>query len=198
MAKITQAIQPRTYEYIGLRICEILLEELSNQVLLTYDEDICTNIFHERIVAPNEGEFPLINVMMSSFEGDGNRVTNGFINITYFIDIYYVSFDSTGTNSDELAITKMKRTAGMIEAILKNPAYRTLDYAPGVIGRTTITRMNVMDNTKQDSYNTAMGRITFEVMAQDNYELKEAIDFTKFTTTMMVGDTNNGQITELI
>jgi len=197
MAKILQVIPPSVFELIGDSICNILQEELNNQVLLQYDETIATNIFLERIVPPNESEFPCIFVGMANLEGDPSKLVNGDGVITYFIDLYFQEIGNEEEVPGSIAARQMKKTAGLIRQILKNPAYRCLDFDKGVIGKTVVSRINIIDNMKQDTNNTVVGRITFEISATDNYELAAVVNWTRFTTVTNIGDSDAGHKYEL-
>lgn len=197
MAKIVEIIPPSIFELIGDSIANILLEELSNQVLLTYDETIATNIFLERIVPPNESEFPCIFIGMASLDADPSRVTAGDGVITYFIDLYFQEIGNEEEVPGSIATRQMKRTAGLIRQILKNPSYLCLDFPRGIIGKTVVSRINIIDNMKQDTNNTVVGRITFEVSAIDKYELLRGTNWTRFTSVVNIGDTDAGHKYEL-
>jgi hypothetical protein len=192
MAKITQAIPPSAFELAGDMICNILQEELDSQVLLTYDETICTNIYLERFIPLNESEFPAIIVQMANLEGDPSKVVNGDGVITYNIDVYYQADDTQNERADLIATRNLKKTAGLIRSILKNPSYRYLNFPIGVVGRTVVSRINIVDTTKQDTNNTIMARIQYEITATDNYELLNGTEWTEFVTRTNIDQSDSG------
>lgn len=193
MAKITQVIPTESWELIGDQICTILSEELNNQVLLTYDETICTNVNYERTIPKDKSELPMVNVLFSSWEGETGRVGNGQeMTVTFFIDTWFYGEDTESIRGDLIAARRAKRTAGIIRSILMNPSYRTLDLANGIVGGNNISRANISETARQDSENMIMVRLTFEVKCNNNHELLNSVEWTEFNTQVKIGETEKG------
>src|SRR3990167_3818287 len=83
-----------------------------------------------------------------------------------------VSAKSTDDDSgDVLAMIKCQKLIGVIRAILQDPQYKTLGYAPGFIMSRQSTKIAFANKYQGDSMNTVVGRLMFNVKVPETTEL---------------------------
>jgi len=194
MAKIIGLIPPQRFEIIRDRIGEIIAEELTHQYALgglTFP-----NVYVERCVTFGGTELPAINITLAKGDYDGKtqRQTNG--TYTYNIDIYTASSFTDDARGDYLAAQSLQRYLGMIRAILENPLYRCLDYAPPFNCSTDVISFDIQgpDNLQPntDTLGTACARLLFIVKVSETVELITAPMLAQSITSVKLALTEKG------
>lgn len=195
MSKIVNIIPPQGFEVIRDRIGEIIFEELSNQVAMSYNAEIDAEVYVERSNQIDKTECPLLNISLANGIYD-NKSNNANVTGTYTFDIdaYTNAKTNDSQSGDERAALKLQRILGVVRAILENPVYRTLGYTPGFITRTYCSEINIAvpGAGKLDTLNTMMGRISFTVQAVENTELIEPELIAGYETSLKMELTDRG------
>ena len=195
MSKITNIIPAQNYELVRNRIAEILIDEISMQLILSgnYELDLTVDIENQ---SPNDKtELPLINV--SLINGNyGNKSYNGSITSTYqyTVDCYTNSKTINTTKGIQISTFKCHKLLGVCRYILENPIYKTLGYNAGFIQRVFISDLQIAasKNGNDDAFNTVMGRLTFNVVVTETVDLLKPTIASGYNTRIKIGNTNNG------
>lgn len=191
MAVITEILQPQFYELIRDRIVDVLFDELANQYTIGYDDDFNVAVTGERFVAIGLPEVPIINVSLANGNFDNKHI--GFSDGGYIfnIDVYANSSEEEG---DRLSTLHLHKLLGACRAILENPEYKTLGYAPGFIRRTNVQGFDIAEQRSNDSRNNAMGRLVFNVSATEYSPFKEPELIGGMDTTVRISDSEVGYL----
>lgn len=193
-AKLTEAIPPQSFELVRARICVILATELANQQTIT-PSFTKPDVWEERFYPFNEEtEMPAINVTYAdgAYENENIKKSDGAY--LFNIDVYTVSASTEDMKGDKASMLLMSKIAGMVRAILMNPAYNLLGYTPPtfVINR-RVRRFFIGDkSTVEDALSRVVGRIQFEVKAVETTELATGSAFQLGVTTVKLIDTEYG------
>lgn len=191
MSKINYIIPQQNFEIIRDRIGAILLIEIDNQVLMGADYSIDPEIFVERSNPIDKVENPCINISLA--QGSYDNKSQGAVRGTYTYNIdVYTNAKSGVTPGDQKATLKMQKLLGICRAILENSVYKTLDFAPPFINRTLCAEINIRANSTPDSFNTAMGRLSLTVVANEDTEFLEAIPIGDYWTQVKIELTEKG------
>lgn len=198
--KITASIPPQTFESIMIRIAEILAAELARQRVLDANYPPVQAVWVERFISfDTPTELPAVNVNFAraSYSNQTPVKSDGLY--TFNIDVY-TNAQTTGANNwgDKKAMLEMTKIMGMIRAILSAPAWANLGFAPGKIGMMQVKDMRVSDrNTSTDALSSAIGRITFEVLALETNELQTSVPLEISNTVIKISDSEQGFKIEL-
>lgn len=192
MAEIKEIIPKRAFELIGEQIGAILTLELSNQSTLD-PAFICPTGWRERMVELDSTELPAFNVLFSGNKfSDKSRRSVDADNV-YFIDIYTRAAGDDNNRGDVLAMVKQQEIMGKVQAILDNPTYDNLGLLPGTVIRTEIVSMKVLDKgTGADLLSSVVGRISFRVIASEDFEMRSGTLIANATTIVKIGLTEKG------
>jgi hypothetical protein len=193
MASIINEIIPNQgFEIVLNKIGVIVLEELSNQkIIQPIDSDF--EVFIERQEPYANSEDVVINISYenSDFGGKTQKDVQG--NTTFSIDIYTTGIESAGQTGNDDARIKALKYAGMIRYILSSTKYKTLGYAPGLIGGSMVE--NITNQTKygnEDASFIKFVRVTFSVRIQENQEAWTGIPLLGNDTTIKLDMTDKG------
>jgi hypothetical protein len=94
-----------------------------------------------------------------------------------------------------MAILNLHRIMGMVRAILENPQYRTLDFAPPSISSVRIAAIELGDPTmEQDSQSVSRGRLVCEVIVPEGVQLMNAPALGLGTTIVKLAETDKGYV----
>jgi hypothetical protein len=193
---ITQIISPAAFEYIRDRIIEILLVEIDGQYILTYDPDIepdvALNIFMERQTPVDKVEMSTIIVSLAS-GGFGNKSQASIDgDYVYQIDVFTNAKSTATTAGDTASSVKLQKIMRICRGILEDPVYKTLAFATPFIMKTYVSEFNIAAGNREDSLNSSMGRITFNVQANETSKLKVPSNIAGYKTSVRIDNTGKG------
>lgn len=172
MPQIFTAIPEQSYELIRARIGEILLSEIAAQYYITANPYLNgLRVWMERTVPFSFAELPAVNVQFVSGGYDNQDVAQVDGTFQYFIDVYVNAQTTEDGDADTLANIKLQRILGICRAILMNPKFKTLGFAPPFIMNRIVNDVSIKDPGKQDATNSVMGRLTLQVKAPEDTEL---------------------------
>ena len=194
MGQIKKIIPAQFFEVIRNRIAEILVDELDQQVLLTYDTDLEAKVYLERFVPFDNSELPAINVSFSA--GDYNNQTARDVDGTYsyFIDVFTQAKTTDDDRGDKLAIFKLHKLLGVCRAIIQNPIYKTLGFEPPFIMSRQISRIFIAEPKEGDTLSVVMGRLILTIVAPEDTQLLTAKLIKGFDTQVKLFLTDKGYI----
>lgn len=192
MPKINGQIPVQPFELVRDRIGFILSDELPNQYTLSANEALNVSVYKERIVPFDNTEIGLVNVRYG--RGDLNNQHQGQTdhNATYFIDCYQKAKSTSSSVGDVDSLIKLHSLIGVCRAILENPIYKTLDFAPAFIGYSQIESIDIAEPQRGDATNTTMGRLTFNVRMLEDTQLIDAILASGYDTQVKIELTDKG------
>lgn len=189
---IGHVIGARNFEHVRRRVAEILDEELENQSIIGYDEDLEVAVYEERITPINYEEKRVVNVRLNSNEFDNFFQLNKDGTISIAIDVY-----CTYAGDGSLSMKKLQKIIGVIDAILSDSRYKTLGFAKPSISRVQITGFQISDERVQhDSTNTCLGRVNLEVRTQETVDAIQPILLDGYFTRVLISDSNEGFVYE--
>lgn len=194
---ITAEIPSQAFEVVGTRIALILASELDNQLTQFGNYDADVEVWRERIIPFGQAELPAINVQLAqgTFEGQTLKQTDG--TYTFNVDVHECA-KAIGKEkveqADYLALTKLQRKLGMCRAILENPLYYTLNFAPPFVMNRRMRSMNIANSDAQDATMSVWGRLQFEVRVPEAANLLNLTDLAHFDTSVKLYDTENGYV----
>ncbi|MBL4810567.1 MAG: hypothetical protein JKY43_10985 [Phycisphaerales bacterium] len=195
MSKIVNVIQKRAFEIIRDRIGEILIDELANQVAISYNEDIDATVFVERSVPFQAVELPCVNVSVTRGGFDNATIVNKDGTYTYNIDCWTRAKTTNDNGGDSLAMFKLQRLAGVLDAILSDHQYNTLGFVKPYISSTFVEELAIAEPKRnEDAESVMMGRLTFVVRVCEGVEKLEANLIDGFDTSVKIGNTDQGYI----
>ncbi len=195
MAQIDGIIPQQSFEIVHNRIGAILTTELENQVLLTMDYDLEVDIYKERDIPLNEGEFKCVNVILErdDFSGQHQGQTNG--TCRYVIEVTVDGKSRNNTLGDTIAMNRCQKIIGKIRGILEDPKYKTLGFAPPFIWNRHVENVYFGKPIKQDTKHVVMGRVTFVVKMSETSDLIDnLVTLYENLTTVKLELTDKGYI----
>lgn len=194
MSIITGVIPPQAFEVIRDRVGEILADELANQFTLTANASLNPPVEVERYRAVDATELPLlvVNVARGSYDNKHAITSDG--TYLYNIDGYVRGASSSGQDGDNLASITLQRILGICRAILENPGYKTLGFAPPFIERVFVQEIGIAEPERTDKENIMMGRLTLLVRVPEDVELITPVDLDVFSTQVKLEETEKGYI----
>tara|TARA_R110002020_G_scaffold82386_1_gene203996 strand:- start:170 stop:778 length:609 start_codon:yes stop_codon:yes gene_type:complete len=194
MALLTQKIPEQNFELVRDRIALILADEISSQALISPPTpEYNATVFLERFVPFDKTDMPCINVVFASGDFENQNTLTADAIYKYNIDVYTKSKSTSTSGGDKLASIKLHRILGICRAILENPQYRTLAFAPPSLQRTTVSDIAVEEpKNTQDGSSVIMGRLTFDVSVCERVQLKDAEDIGGWKTEVKMNETEKG------
>ncbi len=194
MSKINNVIPKQNYEFVGMRIADILTDEIDNQFKLTYDTDLdLDEIFLERMVPIDVAEMSSINVFLSTGTYDNKHQASVRGEYTFIIECTAKASTTGDLRGDTSASLKAQRLAGLVRAILENPIYRTLGFAPPFIQRTLVGEIKMgVPKGNPDSNNVSIAMLQFTVVVAETTSLLEPSVLAEFLTTVKLDETEQG------
>jgi len=194
MAKIDEIIPPQAFENIRDRIAEILIDELNNQFVLTYNPEIDATVFVEKFINFDETDLPAINVSLGRGNTDNKNAMASDGSYRYFIDVYTRAKTSPSGPGDTLATKKAHKIMGLVRYILEHPEYVTLGFARPSILNTLLESMSFQDPTEKDGNNIVMGRSVFMVKATESENLIVPNLIEGFETSVKIDESSVGYV----
>jgi len=191
-AKITTIIPSQNFELVRDRIGAIIHLELSNQKVLTGNDDLEGVVWVERGMPFDKTELTAINISLAT--GSYSNKSQGNVSGVYqfFVDVYTNAKTTDAQGGDITATFKLQKLLGVIRAILENPIYKTLDFTTPFIERTYVSDINIRAVGKDDDMNTAMGRMTFTVQCVETTSLLVVNTIAGWDTTVKLGQSDKG------
>jgi hypothetical protein len=189
---INTTIGQQNFELVLDRIGEILTDELAYQE--TYNTDLQVKVFKERDIPFNNGEEPMVNVMMERVDYEMQTVIQHDGLHRYVIEATRQGKGDATRGGDTVAMTKVQRLAGVIRAILMNPKYKTLGFTPGFIKNRHIQSIEFGKPIRQDSAHTVMARIVLAVSFVELTELSIPTVMVGYWTGVTIEETDKGYL----
>ncbi len=196
MSLITQPISKQLFEFIRLRILEILVSEFQGQFLLTGDYELEVKIFIERSTPLDKTELDAI--VISFAHGAYSNKNQGSVDGMYqfHIDCFTSEKSSNGVSGDTAAMIKLHKIVGLVRSILEDPIYKTLGVQPPIIMKSFISEINIAASNKEDALNTSMARLVFNVSANETNKLIIPPLIAGYTTSIKINGTGRGYFYE--
>jgi len=193
--KITTEIPVAAFERIRDRMFEILVEEFAGQVLLGYDPELEVNVYKERSNAIDKTETSAIVVGLA--KGNWSNKHQGSQDGAYqfFVDHFTKSKSNSEGDGDTLSALKLQKIMRVTRAILEDPIYKTLGYAPlpvPFIMKTYFSTLDIADGNNRDANNIEMGRLVFNVVANETSKLIDPPLIAGYKTTVKMDGTGKG------
>ena len=192
MSVINGVIPQQNFEIVHDRIGAILLEELDNQVVLSYNTDLQVEIYKERDLPFGQGELPALNVMMERGEYSGQDMQKQDGMYRFIVEGTFEAKGDDEKNGDTIAMNKLQRLLGVCRAILMDPKYKTLGFAPPFIQNRHIENIYFGRPVRQDGGHTVIGRLTLMVKVAETTELIVPNLIQGFDTTVKLHLTEQG------
>ena len=193
MAKIDGIIPNQHFELVRDRIATILVDELAEQYTLSSNEDInVQKVWMERVWPFHENELPAVNVCFSHGPYEKQDIQESMGNYIYHIDCYHSAKSTDDDNGDKLGNIKLQRLLGVCRAIIENPQYNTLDFAPPFIRHREIQKIMIAQAKSGDVNNMAMGRLELLVRVHEDTQLVGTIAAGGYDTTVYLSETDKG------
>ena len=194
MAKIINVIEKQNFEIIRDRIGAILYTEIKNQLQLTNNDILKCDIFVERNTPVDKIEVPTIIVSLASINFDNKNQTTVRGTTDYYIDVYTSAISGSTADGGQRASLNLHRIAGICRYILEHPAYKTLDFTPGMISNVAVKSLNIRSLQGNDAMNTAMGRLVLSVAATETNGHQCACDLSDYYTNVKIDTSNQGYV----
>ena len=194
MGQIKKIIPPQFFEVIRNRIAEILVDELDQQVLLTYDTDLDATVYVERFVPFDNTEMNAINVSFSGGPYDNQTVRDVDGSYSYFIDVFTKANTTDADRGDTLAMFKLQKLLGVCRAIIQNPIYKTLGFQPPFIMSRQISSIAIAQPREGETLSVVMGRLILTIVAPEDIQLLTAKLIKGFDTQVKLALTDKGYI----
>ena len=194
MAKITEIIGTQSFELIRERLGFILADELSNQAAMTYNEDLDATVYIERFVAVSHSECPVVNVSLAKGDFDNYTQINHHGSYMFNVDIYTAKPSTTNEDGDYLSTIANHKLAGVCKAIILNPIYYILDFAPGFIEHRSVIDLNIgkPDRTPETD-SLVMSRFTVLVKCKEDLNvINNIVTLLGSETGVRIGLTDKG------
>lgn len=188
-------ITAQNYELIRNQIGAILAQEFESQASEYYNTD-CEGVdfYIERVQPIDHNELAIVNVSVDQGEYGNKHQGSSDGTYTFFVDAFANSKSTASHKGDKLAGYRVQRIIGICRAILDNPIYKTLSFAPGFIMRTMVMsiEMLAMKQDGVDALNSRVCRLTFQVKANESVELPAGNLLTDHITRIHLGLTDKG------
>lgn len=192
MSKITQVINRQAYEYIRDRILEILVDELDNQAIISYDADLEVNVFLEIANPLDKTELSAIVISLASGKYDNKHQGSVDGLYQFHIDCFTNAKTTAADAGDTISTVRLHKILGVCRSILEDPIYKTLGFVPPFIMKTFVGEINIATPNKEDASNTSMGRLLFNVVANETSKLIIPNLIEGYDTTVKIDNTGKG------
>lgn len=195
MGKIVSPIPVSAFELIRDRIADILIDEIEQQAILTYEPLFDkAEVVVEDINPEDKADLPSVNVTWASATYDSKDYSGAVRANPYVfhVDVYTNAKSTKTIDGSYSSAKKMQMMLRVIRGILENPIYKTLGYKPPYIQRVFISNISLSNAGKNDAMNTMMGRIVFNVVVAENVDLIVPQLIQGYDTTIRIGESNSG------
>lgn len=190
-------ISQQNYELIRDRIAQVLVSEFEYQAAIYYNPicDEVDGVYVERTTAIDKSETIAVNVSFDAGTYANKHAGSSDGTYMFFIDVFANAKSVPHAMGDVLAAYKVQQVMGIIRAILENPIYKRLSFPAGFIMRTMIMQIETLvikAEDRQDAVGTRVGRISFEVRANESVPFKSANILDEFITRVKLSTTDKG------
>ncbi len=194
MSLIKSIIPPQNFELVRDRIGAILAEELAGQVILSDNMDLDVDVYVERFVRVNHSEMPVVNVLLARGEFAGQTAIQADGTQRYNVDVYTSAKAKEGQDGDSMAMIKLQRLLGVCRAIIEDPQYLTLGFAPPSIMFRHVESIGVIDppGKEEDATSSVIGRMVIVVKVGEVPVLKDGVAWVGSDTVMKLAETDLG------
>ena len=175
------------------KIGEILADEILAQFAIHADPERNATVFIERIIPIDKTETPVVNILYSRSNYDGNTPVNSNGKNSYNIDVYARAKTKIAKSGDTQAMSNLTRILGIVRAILESSHYLTLGFVPPFVMHTEVTSIEIQDpKDNQDGANIMMGRLMFVVDAVEDTEKIQPREAEGYDTQVKLEETDKG------
>jgi len=195
MSRINIVIGQRAFEKVRDRIYEILVDELANQVALSYDEDLDATVFKERSTPFAAVEMPCVNIALSRGGFDNAPILKKDGTYQFNIDVWTRSKTNMIEAGDTISMLKLQKLIGVIDYILSSWQYNTLGFEKPFISRVFVDEIAIADPKRnEDAESIMMGRLNFTVRVPENVDTLEGNLIEGYRTQVKLGLTEKGYL----
>lgn len=195
MGKIIRVIQPDSFELIRDRIADILIDELGVQTQLTYDAHTDPKIMMENTNPEDLTGLPTLNISVAAGTYDSKDTRSVKGSYQFYLDCYTHAKTTSTTQGNYLAAQRLHKLIRLVRSILNDPIYKTLGFKPPFIYRVWFSAFDISNMPgKNDTLNSMMGRLTFNVQASEENTLITPSLIEGYETTVMIGNTADGYL----
>lgn len=200
---IAQIVPPQNFELVRDRIANVLRDEyvsqsgLMNTAVPNSGDYLATVVVDVELKKPiDKVEVPtvIVSLVEDTFSNKDMRSMDG--NVFYAIDIYTSAKQKGSVPGDKAANLRLQKLAGLTRYILSDAIYKTLLFAPGIIGNTMVNSFQVAEMNPSDADSQAMGRMSFSVKMIENNTLLNAPPVSGVQTTQQIENTSLGYLSE--
>jgi len=194
MAQINYELQPRSYEIIRDRLGLIIADELLMQAAVSYEDLFLAPVYVQRSKPVQIEETPVVCVSVDKGAYDNHTVIDSDGEFTFFIDCYTTGSYSGLERGDISASKDAQRLAGVVEAIVANPIYKTLGFAPPFIMRSKVMGFEPAIIQRGEEANLSVVRLTVVVKAGQAELGSEPISTFTTQTQVLIYNTAEGYL----
>lgn len=199
---ITSTIPAQNFEIIRDQIGLILATELANQYALDNTYPNISKVWVERFIDfDSNTELPTINICLNNGTWDNKTQVKSDGLYIYNIDMCFAAPSSVENGpGDQYSIVKMSKIAGLVRAILFNPAYNMLALSPGIVKYTMVENFSIgYKSAVVDALSDVIGRIQFSVSAIETVsgQLATGTQLEWITTKTFLNESDQGFFYEL-
>ena len=194
MALLNLKIPEQNFELVRDRIGQVLADEiLAQSLILPLTPLLNAEVFVERFVPFDKTDMPCLNVVFESGSYGNKDAKNTTGTYRYNIDVYASAKSTSTVSGDKIASVKLHRIIGICRAILENPQYRTLAFAPPSLNRVAVSDINIeQPQNTQDGSSIIMGRLSFDVSVCEGVQLIDANNISGYETEVKMNETETG------
>ena len=190
-ALIKDIIQKQNFEHVNERIGAIAKLELEAQkVKQGFEEPV--NVFSERLDPFQDAENMMVNTMFDSLRNPENAQGASNYTANYFVDVYATGASTDTERGDLRSNKKLLHFLGMLRSIFSNTVYRTLGFERGVIGRVSVSNIQIAQLENKTTGNINMGRLTLEVGLMEDQPLQTGVLMSDALTGVKLDLTEQG------
>lgn len=196
MSLIPVQIPRQSFEIILDRIGEILSDEIINQKVNGWIEDVYwgaeSAVWVERWIPFDKTEVPCVNVSLDKGDYEMQTPIETDAIYRYNIDCYAFAKSDEDAEGDADSMIRLHRLMGVCRAILENPRYKTLGFAAPFIENRHFESLGKGTPNKQDALSQTFGRLTFAVRVLETTELDTPSLIRGYDTTVKLELTDKG------
>ena len=200
---IAQIVPPQAFEIVRDRIAQVLNDEFQNQATLMntavpnsgiYLASTVVDVELKKPVDKTEVPTVIVSVIEDTFSDKDQRSMKGLV--SYAVDVYTSGKQTGNIPGDKVSGLRLQKMLGLIRYILSDAIYKTLLFAPGVIGGTMVNGFQIRANDPNDADNTSMARLAFGVIVLEQNTLLAAPMVSGTQTTTTFDNTSIGYVIE--
>lgn len=194
-AVINEVITQRSWEFVKIRIAQIIKEELFNQAAISYNNWLDCDVYTERWspVTPDECiDHSVVNISIDSITKTNETAIDSDVLISFGIVINTSMFANENGGSDTNSSERNQIVTGVIEGILMHPSYIRLLFPAPFIMRRRVSEIKFGTSNREESMGMTLSMITFEVLCSQDEPLENGVPFGGSFTSVKVNETEKG------